>query len=181
MSLLINYILILILREYYYTFKINIDMTQEEKDLLIKDLCYRLPYGVKAYIKNWSKLERKYYEGIYTVASVHPSLNDIYAYKENCSVEVILGYTDYFIKPYLFPLDSMTEEQCYDFYCRFIENDTDYDDFKEFYFENNEWHRMLTSIDDCESVVDWYNKNHFDYRGIIPRGLANDATGLNIY
>ena len=28
---------------------------------------------------------------------------------------------------------------------------------------------------------DWCHKNHFDYRGLIPMGLANDATGLNIY
>ena len=84
-------------------------MKQEDKDLLLQDLCARLPYGVKAYIKNWSKLDRKYYEGVYKVESVHPSLNDIYCSTENGSVEVILGYSDYFIKPYLFPLSSMTE------------------------------------------------------------------------
>ena len=86
-----------------------------------------------------------------------------------------------FYKPYLFPMSSMTEEQKYDFYCRFIENEIDYDDFKEFYFENNKWHKLLTSIDDCGGVVDWFNKNHFDYRGLIPMGLAIDATGKNIY
>jgi hypothetical protein len=43
------------------------------------------------------------------------------------------------------------------------------------------WHKLLTSIDDCDSVVDWFNKNNFDYRGLIPMGLAIDATGLNIY
>ena len=156
-------------------------MTQEQKDLLLKDLCARLPYNVKAYVKNWSKLDRKYYEGVYTVESIHPSLNTILVYSERFSVEVIVGYDDYEIKPYLFPLSSMTEEQKYDFYCRFIENEIDYDDFKEFYFENNEWHKLLTSIDDCDGVVDWFNKNHFDYRGLIPMGLAIDATGLNIY
>ena len=36
-------------------------MKQEDKELLFKDLCARLPYGVKAYIKKWSKLDRKYY------------------------------------------------------------------------------------------------------------------------
>ena len=85
------------------------------------------------------------------------------------------------VKPYLFPLSSMTEGQKYDFYCHFIENDCDFDDFKEFYFENNEWHKMLTSIDDCESIIDWFNKNNFDYRCLIPKGLAIDATNLNIY
>lgn len=39
-------------------------MTQEQKELLLKDLCARLSYGVKAYIKNWSKLDRKYYRGL---------------------------------------------------------------------------------------------------------------------
>lgn len=29
--------------------------------------------------------------------------------------------------------------------------------------------------------VDYLNKNHFDYRGLIPMGLAEDATGKNIY
>ena len=156
-------------------------MKQEDKDLLLQDLCARLPYGVKAYIKNWSKLDRKHYEGVYKVKSVHPSLNDIYCSTENSSVEVILGHSDYFIKPYLFPLSSMTEEQKYDFYCRFIENDCDFDDFKEFYFENNEWHKMLTSIDDIEEIIGWFNKNHFDYRCLISKGLAIDATDKNIY
>ena len=85
-------------------------MTQEQKDILLKDLCARLPYGAKAYVKNWSKLDRKYYEGVYTVESIHPSLNTILVYSERFSVEVIVGYDDYEIKPYLFPLSSMTEE-----------------------------------------------------------------------
>ena len=66
------------------------------------------------------------------------------------------------VKPYLFPLSSMTEEQ-----------------MKE--FEN-------TCIKDCFGILywtyntfDWFNKNHFDYRGLIPKGLAIDATNLNIY
>ena len=156
-------------------------MTKEEKELLFKDLSARLPYGVKAYVRNWSKLDRKYYEGTYTVASIHPSLNDILVTSDKFSVEVIVGYDDYEIKPYLFPLSSMTEEQKYDFYCRFIENDCDFDDFKEFYLDNGMWHKLLTSLDYVETIVDWFNKNHLDYRGLIPKGLANDATNLNIY
>lgn len=62
-------------------------MTQEDKILLIRDLCGRLPYGVKAYIKNWSKLDRKYYEGVYTVESIDSSLNTIVADSERSSVE----------------------------------------------------------------------------------------------
>lgn len=32
-----------------------------------------------------------------------------------------------------------------------------------------------------EETFDWLNKNHFDYRGLIPKGLAIDCTNLNIY
>lgn len=138
-------------------------MTQEQKDLLLRDLCARLPYGV------W--IERKL-KSCKFGAKCMVKAHDINAIER--------GRCDFY-KPYLFPLSSMTEEQCYDFYCRFIENEIDYDDFKKFYFENNEWHKLLTSIDDCDGVVDWFNKNHFDYRGLIPMGLAIDATGLNIY
>jgi hypothetical protein len=144
-------------------------MTQEQKGLLLKDLCARLPYGIKA--------EIKYHDGVWGLCSINPNGYTI--------VTRDIGYpmeTDWvYCKPYLFPLSSMTEEQKYDFYCRFIENDCDFDDFKELYLDNGMWHKLLTSIDDCDSVVDWFNKNNFDYRGLIPMGLAIDATGLNIY
>lgn len=146
-------------------------MTQEEKELLIKDLCSRLPYGVKAYIKYWSKLGQKYYEGVYTVGSVYPSLNDIYAYTENGSVEVILGHDDYFIKPYLFPMSSMTEEQHREYrkVC-----DLDMTILENRPMKGEPFPAMYNS-------QDWLDAHHFDYRGLIPMELANDATGLNIY
>ena len=155
-------------------------MTQEEKELLLKDLSARLPYGVKAYIKNWSKLDQKYYEGVYTVVSVHPSLNDIYASTENGSVEVILGYSDYCIKPYLFPLSSMTEEQKME-----IKSVCDGTEI----FDDGSWMSYISILSNFNfeinpavaAVVDIYNKYHLDYRGLIPKDLAIDVTGLNIY
>ena len=158
-------------------------MTQNEKDLLLKDLCARLPYGVKAYVRNWSKIDRRYYEGVYVVDTVCPSLNNILVTSDTFSVEVIVGYDDYEIKPYLFPMSSISEDQKYDFYCRFIRNDCNFDDFK-FYLYNGMWRRKLltlTSLDYIEAIIDWFHKNNIDYRGLIPMGLANDATGLNIY
>ena len=62
------------------------------------------------------------------------------------------------INPYLFPLSSMTEEQQMDL-TKFVAN----------------------GIHGENILYDWYNKNHFDYRGLIPMGLAIDATSLNIY
>lgn len=152
-------------------------MTPENKELLLKDLCCRLPYGVKAYVKNWSKLDRKYYKGVYTVESIHPSLNNILVYSERCSVEVIVGYDDYEIKPYLFPLSSMTEAQQEEF-------DRIYADDMQV-VANNLKNRLdgkpyETNLGHYRHI-DWLNANHFDYRGLTEKGLAIDATGLNIY
>ena len=73
------------------------------------------------------------------------------------------------VKPYLFPLSSMTEEQKEEFNTKSLE-------------------LQLKVIDDeimyekaTEFQVDFYNKHHLDWRGLIPMGLAIDATGLNIY
>ena len=67
------------------------------------------------------------------------------------------------VKPYLFHLSSMTEEQKEE-YKQFLEDIDGY----------------VYSID-CVPQIDWLNKNHFDYRGLIEKGLAIDATNLNIY
>lgn len=130
-------------------------MKQEDKEILIRDLCGRLPYGVKAYIKKWSKLDRKYYEGVYTVESIDTSLNTIIADSERSCVEVIVGYDDYEIKPYLFPMSSMTEEQ--------------YKEYWELEHSGNMEHLSILALD-------WLNAHHFDYRGLIPMDLAIDAT-----
>lgn len=142
-------------------------MTQEQKELLLKDLCARLPYEVKAYVKHWSKLDRKYYEDTYDVKSVFPSLNEIHVQSKTGSVNVLLGYSDYDIRPYLFPLSSMTEEQSdflhknpHGIYVQLLDN---------------------TLISASTKGFDWLNKNHFDYRNLIPMGSASDATKLNIY
>lgn len=157
-------------------------MTQEEKkELLLQDLCARLPYGVKAYVKNWSKLDRKWYEGVYTVESIHPHLNNILACSEKSSVEVIIGYDDYEIKPYLIPLLSMTDEQKEELLYKYIHNDIYFDDFTDYFLAGELWHDICVSMFDLPDLINWLNKNHFDYRGLIPMGLAIDATGLNIY
>ena len=146
-------------------------MTEENEKLLLKDLSARLTYGVKAYVKNWSKFDRKWYEGVYTVESIHPYLNNILACSERGSVEVIVGYDDYEIKPYLFPLSSMTEEQRKE-YERII--------YKSIELHCERYYNVI-DVDDFDWLMDFYHKYHFDYRGLIPLDLAIDATGLNIY
>ena len=133
-------------------------MKQEEKELLIKDLCARLPYGVKAFVKNWSNLERIWIEGIYTIKSIYPSVDSIFVSSNMGSVEVIVEDDDYKIKPYLFPMSSMTEEQ------------------------RNEYHELLYNPKHGIDIdyFDWCHKNHLDCRCLIKKGLALDATNLNI-
>ena len=132
-------------------------MTQNERDLLIKDLSARLPYGVKC------------------VSGVDDATLIVEGINPNCcgASEVQVTYersginfdtTISAIKPYLFPLSSMTGEQ------------------------KREYARLLTYTSSIEmiqisgeSTYDWLNKNMFDWRGLIPKGLALDATGKNIY
>lgn len=146
-------------------------MTQEEKELLLKDLCARLPYGVKVDIPDLFVSTKNNIE----------VLNEIFCGDDGefrCNDS---GMLIKYVKPYLFPLSSMTEKLIHEFYCMFIENDISFEDFVADYWNINSFHKLMTSIDDCGGVVEWFNKNHCDYRGLIEKGLAIDATNLNIY
>jgi hypothetical protein len=159
-------------------------MTQEERDILLKDICARLPYNVKAYVKHWSSLEQKYYEGVYDVKSAFPSLNEIHVQSSSGAVNITLGYYEHEFKPYLFPLSSMTEEQ-FNELKYFAELNYETDTLELVEWENN-YKTLEFWLEEVPSycvikVFDWLNKNHFDYRGLIEKGLALDATGLNIY
>lgn len=127
-------------------------MTQEEKDILLKDLCGRLPYGVKAVILNREDIRKVITISVGNISYI-PELG-VGWFKE--------------CKPYLFPISSMTEEQKEEF-----------DQLLELELKalNDEIDHTYATIFE----VDFYNKHHLDWRGLIPRGLAIDATGLNIY
>lgn len=133
-------------------------MTQEEKDLLIKDLCARLPYDVKVLYNN-EVFNIDYISGIYEEIKLDNS--------DRYTIDVLE------VKPYLFLLSSMAEEQEKEYYNLCIEEEREEIEF-------GEWVTRVYYHDTIESI-DWLNKNHFDYRGLIKRGLAIDATGLNIY
>lgn len=118
-------------------------MTQKEIKLLIKDLCARLPYGVKVEYKN-EKFE---------IQHVSPMFYEV---KLDNYETWTVGVEN--VKPYLFPLSSMTEEQ------------------------KKEWLYTLSSdYNITYDTIDWLNKNHFDYQDLIEKGLAIDCTNLNIY
>ena len=125
-------------------------MTQEDKQLLLKDLCARLPYGVKV-------------ESVFINTDTNKRKSwGIEVFDATCILMIRDGFGEF--KPYLFPLSSMTEEQTKELINLINTGQND----------NNEFMRSLCRIE-------FYHKYHFDYRGLIPMGLAIDATGLNIY
>ena len=136
-------------------------MTQEDKQLLLQDLCARLPYGVKIEL-TWRIMG----EGTYINTTLEPDhiaqlLND-----EDSVIE---------IKPYLRPLLSMTEEE--------------YDDmFQQFYSSQEEFFRNCSNTDTIRKIIaydmvkyDWLNKKMFDYRGLIPKNQAISTEIFNPY
>lgn len=149
-------------------------MTQEEKDLLLEDICSRLQYGVRGFYKT-SGIEITNQKLTYDIIGNLEYKNDVE------------------FKPYLFPLSSMTEEQRKEFLeISHLENRSFYNGEKEIEIVSNEvWTFDLGGDADTEyrsidikrikETVKWLNKNHFDWRGLIPMGLAENATNKNIY
>ena len=129
-------------------------MTQEDKELLLRDLCARLPYDVKVWVKT--------HHG-QIIESDFLTLCNGGGYYSTLSYEGILN--DSIVKPYLRPMDSMTEEELktYHSYC-----ECDDGDFtgEILYFDTIEAFDYLTSI-------------HIDYRGLISMGLAIEVTEEN--
>ena len=139
-------------------------MTQEEKELLLKDLCARLPYEViVGTTDNDGSLPN-----FWTLDSYKCLNEDVIITNCEYNADRLTYFCD--VRPYLFPLSSMTEEQKKEFI--FLHSDKQ----KEAGHSNLE-----IIIEPCKLKIDWLNKNHFDYRGLIPMDLAIDATGLNIY
>ena len=124
-------------------------MTQENKELLLKDLCARLPYGVKIELTWWVIDEGTYINTTLEPDHIEQLLND-----EDGDTE---------IKAYLFPMSSMTEEQ------------------SKVYHELINGMFGTSALINFEILIDFFNANHLDYRGLIEKGLAINATNLNIY
>lgn len=118
-------------------------MSNEEKQLLLKDLCTRLPYGVIIFYANGKTIEKRELG----LGSLHDFMFD--------NAEV---------KPYLRPMSSMTEEEI--------------DELTEFHVWNNGESIFLDcdcEMEDISQAIDWLNAHHFDYRGLIEKGLALEA------
>lgn len=119
------------------------NITKEEKELLLKDLCGRLSYGVKCCC---------IHEPFATLSRI--DVEDQTVYYQSCDEWESIEYC----KPYLRPLSSMTEEELFNY------KHLDLLNYSNDGFEMPNFHS-----------IDWLISHHFDYRGLIPMGLAFEA------
>lgn len=129
-------------------------MTQENKELLLKDLSARLPYGVKVYNTTfreptiqtlWGKISEDEFLMEETYTSVGIDGDDF----GSSSKRHYSGYIDS-IKPYLRPMSSMTEDE-------------------------RKTYLLFSYAKFNDKAFDWLNQHHFDYRYLINKGLALEA------
>lgn len=149
-------------------------MTQEDKELLFQDLCGRLPYKVKCEVYNRI--------GVLDETTTFYGVGVTYADGQDttCRIDEC--------KPYLFPLSSMTEEQKREYYS--LAEDVTIKPGPHCYL-GIKIHCIKLGISDNPhegvwddinlGALDWLNRNHFDYRSLIEKGLAINCTDLNIY
>ena len=127
-------------------------MTQEDKELLLKDLCARLDTNLVCSIYKTDDEGAGYRDEILHGYCKGDIWYEFY-FREDCSISIDNVSK---IKPYLFPLSSITKKR--------LEELSEYIDIKNAYV-----------------AVELLNSHHIDYRGLIEKGLAIDATGLGIY
>ena len=136
-------------------------MEQEQNTLLLKDISARLPYNPMV----------EYKGEIYNVLGITVGRLVLCKPFMSCALNEYPLVEE--VKLYLYPLSSMTEDQKreYNSLCK---------DFPTYHYEFGDMIEDIELSDTVESI-DYLIANHFDYRGLIPMGLALDATGLNIY
>lgn len=124
-------------------------MKNEDKELLLKDLCGRLPYGVRCHVPTEDELSMVLTGKRLNYFCFH---KDSFGLDYSHEIEVVLDpwNSDNIIKPYLRPTSSMSEKELYEWQHTWI---------------------MDTTIE----KYDWLNAHHFDYRGLIEKGLALEA------
>ena len=136
-------------------------MTKEEKQLLLVDLSARLPYGVICYGVTKDTDE----DGNYINKGVTDILYELHSYKCCYGLVGLMNECDIeSIKPYLRPMPSMNEEEDEEY--RNIDNRS--------YSCPMIYAHILAS-----ERIDWLNVHHFDYRGLIEKGLAIEVTKEN--
>ena len=130
----------------------------KNKELLLKDLCARLPYGLKVKCEKYQ----------FPVTVLYAGNDDEVKFQETGGIEYI-----YATKPYLFPLSSIT-----------IEQEKELSKLGVSYGEyalHDDIRGLGIMVDEAYIFFEFCYKHHIDFLGLIEKGLAIDATGKNIY
>lgn len=142
-------------------------MTREEKDLLLKDLCARLPYGVKFATKY------SHFNDTHELLVINKHSTIVETFK-------MLWWDIEDVKPYLRPLSSMTDEEKEELLAKLPTKwNIEIDKFEDFYFDICE--ECAPDIELFTDIIDWLNKKMFDFRGLIPKDLALSTEKYNPY
>ena len=153
-------------------------MTQNEKDLLLKDLSTRLQYGVKVHISTWNEDTMEYEDKADEVYSINKD-----GYIRTVNEDYEFEIED--VKPYLLPLSGMSDDQIEEMrdLCDMYDPINDYDAYEDWgtrlitkHFMDDEYQFKFNV-----PLFEFLNKNRLDYCGLIKKELAIDATGLDIY
>lgn len=137
-------------------------MREKDRELLLKDLCARLPYGVKILHEGWNY---EWDDSLSTVERV-VGIDELFVYTKVIDTHTGEEYREdshsidlFDDKPYLRPMSDLSKKfgglSIYD-----IEN-------------------PFTLFDSPIDAIDYFVKNHFDFRGLIPKGLAIEVTEEN--
>lgn len=145
-------------------------MIQEDKELLLKDLSARLPYGVNILHEGWNF---EWDDELSTIEKVI-GIDEDFIYTKVINTHNGEEYRDdkwpidtFDDKLFLRPMSSMTEEE--------------WEDYQKIRMMDWVHGDINGTFINTGLIVDWLNAHHFDYRGLIEKGLAIDATNLNIY
>ena len=146
-------------------------MTQEDKNLLPQDLCARLPYGVKVAIEYSKDKYTKVYDLKEIDNDTTSELRQYVTVWDYGFYSSVISYPLIDCRPYLRSMSSMTEEEKKELYKLLL-------DIERLSFADI----IYNGKDTISPTYDWLLKNHFDYRGLIPMGLAIEAPeGMYVY
>ena len=156
-------------------------MKQEDKELLLKDLSARLPY--KPFAQWHHKVLNEFRDVKIMKISTYGKNIDDYYINVLCQPEPGVDYEASIvdIKPYLCPISSMTEEE---FEKLKTYSGLKYEQLDLASYQNGAYKCLDFYLSEVPSYVvilvfDWLNSHHFDYRGLIERGLAIAVTEQN--
>ena len=147
-------------------------MKQEDKDLLLEDLCNRLFYGVKCNVGE----ETPYTLSGIEIDDVNGHLFNFVEKKNGLNMQVYLSE----VKPYLFPLSNLTAEQRNEISKLLIDTQDEFSPYGKINMEGCD-NLFISSVKQANALIKYCITHHFDINGLIDKGLAIDASTLNIY